>query len=78
MHDVDRPKETVIVRGCDNYLNCGQEANVSVGDGLLCDLCIKKAHSDVKKVFIGSTAGKEARTKFIKGLQRALSVEITT
>jgi hypothetical protein len=67
-----------IVRGCDNYLECGNDANVVVGDGSLCDPCRAKIHNDIKKVFMNSPAGKKALAKFIDGLQRALSVESTT
>lgn len=67
-----------IVRGCDNYLECGNDANVRVEDGSLCDPCRTKIHNDIKKVFMNSPSGKKALAKFINGLQRALSVESTT
>lgn len=66
------------VRACDNYLNCGKNANVNVGNGLLCDPCRIKVHNDIKKVFLNSPTGKKALAKFINGLQKALSVEATT
>ena len=76
--DCESGKNTKIVRGCDNYLNCGNEANVSMGDGLLCDPCRAKVNDDIQRVFLSSPSGKKALTKFINGLQRALSVESTT
>lgn len=70
--------KTKIVRGCDNYLICGKDANISMGDGSLCDPCRTKVHNDIKKVFMNSPTGKKALAKFINGLQKALSVESTT
>ena len=60
-------QKTPVVRGCDNYLTCGQEANVGMGNGLLCDSCRSKLEpkKETKKNF----------TKFINGLKRAVSVE---
>lgn len=70
-----KKSDTPIVRGCDNYLKCGNEANISMGNGLLCDPCRNKVHEDIKKVFMNSPTGKKALAKFINGLQKALSVE---
>lgn len=67
-------KTTIMVRGCDNYLNCSNEANVSMGNGLLCDPCRNKVHEDIKKVFMNSPTGKKALAKFINGLQKAMNV----
>lgn len=67
-----------VVRGCDNYLECGNDANIGMGNGSMCDPCRIKVHNDIKKVFMNSPAGKKALAKFINGLQRALSVESTT
>ena len=67
--------KTKIVKGCDNYLSCGNEANIHVGDGKLCDKCRNKVHEEMKKVFLNSPTGKKALSKFINGLQLALSVE---
>lgn len=69
-------QKTPVVQGCDNYLNCGNEANTKYGS--LCDQCRNKVHNEMKKVFLDSPTGKKALAKFINGLQRALSVEITT
>lgn len=63
------------VRGCDNYMICKNTANISMGNGLLCDSCRYKVHEDIKKVFINSPTGKKELAKFINGLQKALSVE---
>lgn len=68
-------KKTIIKRGCDNYMKCGNEANISMGNGLLCDPCRNKVHEDIKKVFMDSPSGKKQLAKFINGLQKALSVE---
>ena len=79
--DATTQKETKVVRGCENYEKCKNEANIYMGNGKLCDVCRLQRHEDIKNsstkvVPIASVVQPvQNLSKFINGLERAMNVK---
>lgn len=57
------------IRECDNYLNCGKHANITMGTGKLCDGCRLKLEKPLTE-----KEKKIHSIKFVTGLKKALSM----